>query len=117
MYPASATEIDMSYAPHTNTDVQHQLRCGVVPTTLPMLFGSFRAAETEAFFEYSERRWGDDSFAPEMPHVIYVADGTRLAKVLQTVVYVVVDEDDNGPVIQKWPIKSHRHYPTDWVRA
>jgi hypothetical protein len=107
----------MSYAPHTNTDVQHQLRMGLNPTPLPLLLGSFRATETEAFFEYAVRRWGDDGFAPDMPHVLFTIDGTRLARVLHTVVYVVVDEDDNGPVIQKWPIKQHRRYPTDWVRA
>jgi hypothetical protein len=107
----------VSHAPHNNTDVQQQLRMGLVPTPLGMLYGSFRASETDAFFEYGERRWFDDSFAPTAMHVIYVLDGTRLARVLQTVVWVVVDEDDNGPVWEKWPIKQHRHYPTEWVRA
>lgn len=111
----------MSFAPHTNTDVHRQLLSGFIPTPLPLLFGQFRASETDVLFEYAERRWPDDSFAPEMPHVIYVGGttgpGTRLAKVLKTVVFVVVDEDENGPVVQKWPIKQHRIYPTDWVRA
>lgn len=107
----------MSYAPHTNTDVQHQLRMGHSPSALPMLLGSFRASETDAFFEYGERRWAEDSFAPTAMHVIFTIDGTRLARVLHTVVWVVVDEDDNGPVWQKWPIKQHRRYPTDWVRS
>lgn len=105
----------MSYAPHTNTDVQQQLRMGQVPTTLPMLLGAFHA--DRAFFEYAERRWADDNFAPEMPHIIFTIDGTRLAKVLKTVAYVVVNEDESGPVIEKWDIKTHRHYPTHWVRA
>lgn len=107
----------MAFAPHSNTDVHNQLRRGIVPTTLPMVFGSFREKEYGNLFEYAERRHGDDSFAPEMPHIIYLNYGeTRLAKVLETVAYVVVGEDENGPVIEKWQIKNHNHYDTAWVR-
>lgn len=110
----------MAYAPHTNTNVQHQLLCGVVPTTIPLVLGCFRNAETGATFEFAERRWADDEFAPDCPHIIYVGNAgeTRLAKVLKTVAFVVVDEDEFGaPVIEKWAIKGFIAYPTDWVRA
>ena len=111
----------MTFAPHTNDDVRNQLRAGLIPTPLPIIFGCFRHAETDVYFEYAERRHPDDAFAPEMPHIVYVGGttgrGTRLAKVLKTVAYVVVDETEEGPVIVKWPIKQHRIYDTQWVRA
>jgi hypothetical protein len=109
----------MAYAPHTNTDVQRQLRAGQVPSEFPMIFGGFTEADGMLFFEYAERRWHDDNFAPEMPHMIYVGAGdVRLAKVLKTVAYIVVDEDaDGNPVVEKWHIKNHRIYDTSWVRA
>ncbi len=108
----------MALAPHTNTDVHNQLRAGVVPTTLPLIFGSFVEKDHGMTFEYAERRHPDDSFAPEMPHIIYVGcnQEVRLAKVLKTVAYVVVDENENGPVIEKWNIRNHREYNTSWVR-
>ena len=108
----------MSYAPHTNTDVHYQILNKVIPTAVPMIFGQFVEEEFGHSFEYAERRHADDSFAPEMPHIVYVGpDGqVRLAKVLKTVAYVVVDEDENGkPVIDKWYIKQHKIYDTSWV--
>lgn len=111
----------MAYAPHTNDQVQQQLRAGMSPTELPLILGQFRYAGTANFFEYAERRHPDDTFAPDMPHVIFVGIGgreTRLAKVLKTVAYVVTDEAaDGSPVIETWHIASHRQYPTEWVRA
>lgn len=109
----------MAFAPHTNTDVQNQLRCGVVPTTVPMIFGNFREKREGHIFEYAERRGFPDDFAPEMPHMIYVGDGqTRLAKVLKTVAWIVIDESDDGsPVYVKWDIKNHAVYDTSWVRV
>ena len=110
----------MAYAPHCNDHVLQQLRCGVVPTVLPLIFGRFDCAEYSSTFEYAERRHPDDNFAPEFPHMVYVGpngEETRLAKVLKTVAYVVVDEDDLGPVIEKWQIKQHKIYETSWVRA
>ena len=101
----------MGYAPHTNTDVHHQALAGIIPTPDPMLLGSFVEAEYGHTFEYAERRWPDDDFHPEMPHIIYTADQTRLAKVLKTVAYVLTGEGE----IQKWQIKNHRIYPTEWI--
>ena len=111
----------MAYAPHNNDHVLYQLQCGQMPSELPLILGQFREAEYVATFEFAERRWTDDEFAPDMPHVIYVGEGSvepRLAKVLKTVAFVVVDEDADGqPVIEKWSIKNQRDYDTSWVRA
>ena len=113
----------MAFAPHHNQNVQNQLRLAEdksAPTALPLVLGQFRHKDTDVLFEFAERRHPDDSFAPDMPHVIYVGPDSesRLAKVLKTVAYVVVDEEANGePVIEKWQIKQFRAYDTEWVRA
>ena len=42
----------------------------------------------------------------QFPHEVFVGcDQSRYARVLKTVAYVVVDEDENGPVIEKWNIR------------
>lgn len=108
----------MAFAPHDNTRVRCQFLAGFVPTTLPMILGCFTHRETNMHFEYAERRWFCDDFAPDFPHIVYVGEhgDCRLARVLQTVAYVVVDEAaDGSPVVEKWQIKAHRHYPTDWI--
>tara|TARA_R110000782_G_scaffold4974_2_gene17455 strand:+ start:1029 stop:1451 length:423 start_codon:yes stop_codon:yes gene_type:complete len=51
----------------------------------------------------------------EYPHIVYVGGTTgldyRYAKVLKTVAYVVVDEDENGaPVVEKWALKKNLSY-------
>jgi hypothetical protein len=110
----------MAYAPHNNDNVHHQLRCGQVPSDLPIILGQFREADHGMVFEFAERRWPDDTFASDMPHVIYVGKDAepRLAKVLRTVAFVVIDEDADGqPVIERWEIKGCRAYDTAWIRA
>lgn len=111
----------MAYAPHNNENVRYQMRCGLVPTDLPIILGQFREADHGKVFEFAERRWPDDTFAADMPHVIYVGGASpepRLAKVLKTVAFVVVDEDADGqPVIERWDIRGCRAYDTAWVRA
>lgn len=111
----------MAYAPHNNENVRYQMRCGLVPTDLPIILGQFREADHGKVFEFAERRWPDDTFAADMPHVVYVGEGSvepRLAKVLKTVAFVVVDEDADGqPVIERWDIRGCRAYDTAWVRA
>lgn len=75
--------------------------------------GCFRHAETGKDFEYRKSAGNHCG----MPHEVFVGPGEgydmiRYAKVLKTVAYVVVDEDDYGaPVIEKWPVKSI------WARA
>ena len=51
------------------------------------------------------------------PHAVWVSSnpvndcGYRAARVLKTVVYVVVDEDESGnPVVEKWSISNHTVY-------
>ena len=114
----------MAFARHTNTDVRNDLIMG--KTVLPLILGQFEEKDIGNPFEYSERRWHTDEFAPEFPHVIYVSGRgkwaesceTRLAKVLKTVAYIVVNEDENGePIVEKWYIKNHKEYDTSWVRA
>jgi hypothetical protein len=109
----------MSYAPHTNTDVKHQRANPYAKATLPLLLGSFRHKDTEAFFEYSERLAPNCDWAPDLPHQLFMSDGSvRAANIKQTVAYVAIDEDAEGrPVLERWPLKQHRHYPTDWVQA
>jgi hypothetical protein len=108
----------MAFASHANDQVLAELRAGIVPTKHPLVFGQFR--HNGYTFEYAERRDFADDFAPDMPHMIYVGPlgETRLAKVMKTVAWVVVDEDDKGqPVYAQWKLSSHRIYDTAWVRA
>ena len=49
----------------------------------------------------------------QYPHLIFVGpegDQTRRALIKKTVAYVVVDENENGFVIEKWQIKNLRPY-------
>lgn len=55
------------YAPHTNDLVRHQANLGLIPTPAPKIFGCFDEADGGAHFEYAERRWHCDEFAPEFP--------------------------------------------------
>jgi len=81
--------------------------------------GLFRNKETDCSFEYRAR----SEFSPEMPgnfdgfpHEVFVGPGNgydevRFGRVLKTVAYIVVDEDEFGnPVVEKWDIKS------EWAR-
>lgn len=106
----------MSYAPHSNDVVLQEMINGQIPSPHPLVLGQFRHKETDAVFEFADRRWFNDDHS-EFPHIIYMVDGsTRLAKVLKTVTYVVVDEGEFGkPVIEKWPTKQYRPYDTAWV--
>ena len=81
--------------------------------------GCFEEKTCGGFFEFSLNTEETDFVSMEdYPHKIWVSNnpindsGWRYARVLKTVVYVVVDEDDYGnPVVQKWDIKKHRTYP------
>lgn len=106
----------MAYAPHTNTDVRHNVR-------LPLILGCFAEKETGNYFEYAVRPDEGIDFAPDCPHIVYVTNpitgvdhGFRYAKVLKTVAWIAVDEDENGDAVyEKWEIKQHRNYDTEWV--
>lgn len=97
----------MAYAPHTNNDVLAQARAGLIPTPSPAILGQFTETEFGHAFEYAERRWPCDDIEPALPHIVYVGNGeARLAKVLKTVAFVLVDEGQ----IERWHIKKHRAY-------
>lgn len=71
--------------------------------------GIFQEKETGNWFSYSARTNSND-FATmvEYPHLVDVLDGTRFARVLKTVAYVIVDETPEGePVVEKWNIKGY----------
>lgn len=106
----------MAFAPHTNEKA-------IFDVNTPIILGGFDEKENGNFFEYAIRPDEGIDFAPDCPHIVYVTNkiegvehGFRYAKVLKTVAWVVVDEDDNGePVYEKWNIKGHRFYDTEWV--
>jgi hypothetical protein len=78
--------------------------------------GAFVEKSVGNTFEFSVNDEQGDS--PEWPHRVWVASGKiandsgwRYAKVMQTVAYIVVDENDYGEaVVEKWDIKKHREY-------
>jgi len=76
------------------------------------LTGQFVEREYGKYFEYDAL-----SDSSEHPYRVWVTtpwegrdSGWRYAKVLKTVAYVVIDEDENGLVVEKWSIKNHSVY-------
>ena len=79
--------------------------------------GIFTEKDTGNYFEFS---LNDDMDMPEyykFPHKVWVGgdriggdQGYRYAEVKSTVAYIVTDEDENGPVIEKWKIKGLKEY-------
>jgi hypothetical protein len=111
----------MGYANHTNTDVLNALTAGRMGP--PLLLGDFREADEGHWFEYAVRpthpyTFAPADFAPDCPHIVYMNESYRFARVLKTVAWICVDEDETGqPVYEKWSLKKHNHYDTSWVRA
>ena len=109
----------MGFALHTNTDVRHAHLTGQPP--MPLLLGEFRETECGHWFQYAvrpERTFAPTDFAPDCPHIVYMNESYRFARVLKTVAWVCTDEDADGqPVYEKWQIKNHRNYDTTWVHA
>jgi hypothetical protein len=74
------------------------------------VIGYFRESEFKQWFPvYANHAYGSGAFASDFPHVIRVLSnpindtGLRYAKVLKTVMHVVVDEYANGePCIETW---------------
>ena len=94
----------MAYA---ETITEHVRRFG-----WPTILGQFRERDAGLTFQYAARDGSHDpAFAPDYPHMVYVdprGGDTRIARVLKTVAHVVVDEDENGPVIEHWRIDGHQ---------
>jgi len=51
------------------------------------------------------------------PHKVWVGSGQiggdsgwRYANVKKTVAYIIVDEDEGGPVLERWFLKSNQQY-------
>ena len=80
--------------------------------------GQFVEVDHGNYFEYSVNNC--ESFEGDReayPHIVWVGGegvcgmrGYRYANVKKTVAYIVVDEDDNGLVIEKWDIKRNTTY-------
>lgn len=76
------------------------------------IIGCFVERDVGNFFEFSANNTG--MFEEEYPHLVWVGgldDSYRYARVLKTVVYIVVDEDDDGLIEEKWQIKQRNIYP------
>ena len=75
--------------------------------------GNFIEKDCGNNFEYSIN---DDPFnwCEDFPHKIWVGDvvgqGYRYANVKKTVCYIIVDEDDGGPVLEKRNLKKNTEY-------
>ena len=85
------------------------------------ILGGFYEKERGNWFEFS-RNNDDFDFAQGYPHKVWVTtprqgidSGYRYATVKKTVAYVVVDEDANGPVVEKWELKQNSK--RDYIRG
>ena len=83
--------------------------------------GCFVEKDTGNYFEYSVNdetyEGAPVGFALDYPHKVWVGgqgvagmSGWRYANVKKTVTYIVTDEDENGPVVEKWNLKKNREY-------
>ena len=74
------------------------------------VIGQFQHKDTGATFDYAKQagEFAHCMDIEQFPHIVYVRDGIRAARVLKTVVHIAVDEDENGMVIEKWSLKGHR---------
>lgn len=79
------------------------------------LVGIFTHAETGKEFEYRKNK-NECQWEPANAYEFEVfvgpdGESLRFARILKTVAYVVVDQDDGGnPIEERWPIKQHRSY-------
>lgn len=85
------------------------------------IIGCFTEKEHGLLFEYSTNKGGFGAL-DGWPHRVYVSSnpindsGWRYARVLKTVAYIVVDEDENGDaIVEKWNIKKQRTYERFWT--
>ena len=86
------------------------------------IIGGFVEKSAGNYFEYQSNP-EKGMFCSGYPHKVWVTSpikgldsGWRYARILKTVAYVVIDEDQYGqPVIEKWHIKNHRIWGTNDV--
>jgi len=100
----------MAHAPHTNTDYSYG-------KDVTLLLGQFAEKDHGNFFEYAARPEGlGGDFAPDAKHIVYVGGGQyRFARVLKTVAYIATDDADGFPIWERWNIKQHHQYLTQWA--
>jgi len=102
----------MAFAKHTNDDFARG-------DNVSLLLGCFREADRGHWFEFAvrpEKTFAPSDFAPDCPHIIFLNESYRFAKVLKTVAWICVDEDETGqPIMEKWQLRSHRTYDTAWA--
>lgn len=71
--------------------------------------GQFQHKETGKYFEFRKTVNTTVPGFEHYPYEVFVgpqAESVRFARILKTVAYIAVDEDENGnPVEEKWPIK------------
>jgi len=92
------------------------------------IIGQFKEEEHGCFFEFSRNTEADATedvqrflkeganWTNKFPHKVWVMDesnpmrahdhGFRYARVLKTRAWVVIDEDENGPVLECWKFKN-----------
>lgn len=60
---------------------------------------------------YSYRKTADEwALSHNFTHEIDVLDGIRFGVVKKSVVLICVNEDENGPVVEKWKLKLNLVY-------
>jgi hypothetical protein len=82
------------------------MACAPIGLPFEKVEGEFIHRETKVRFEWTVGapcQWAAERSAT---HTIFVTDGTRPARVLKTVAYIGVDEEDDQIVWEKWPIKT-----------
>lgn len=83
------------------------------------LLGEFKEKSMGHWFQYAASP--HEIYAPttkvlapvRFPHIISVGpegNDTRYACVMGTVAYVIIDETENGWIVEKWDIKMHSKY-------
>ena len=77
------------------------------------IIGCFNEQDEGHLFEFSENNEG---IYGEFPHKVWVGtpwhmdSGWRYANVKKTVAYILTNDENGEPVVEKWNIKSHRVY-------
>jgi hypothetical protein len=76
------------------------------------IIGEFVEVEHGLSFSYALCDPEKDQFFIEKgyPHIIDMIGGIRYGLVKKTVIYIVVDENEEGLVVEKWNIKKHIIY-------
>ena len=86
----------------------------LAPMSVEPVLGEFVEKEVGNYFHWSENNHCFLDFHKDFPHIVWVGglgQQYRYAKVLKTVAYICVDEDECGlPVVEKWEIKNRKEY-------